>query len=126
MANIFNTIGIFGYNTAYKETAWLGYYALNGGEDMLSVKGETIFVGVSELRAGIDEILKKAREHKVVIEKRHKPVAALVEITKYEEMENLLEALEDVALGCLARERDRGSAPSDFISMEETEDRLIK
>ncbi len=91
---------------------------------MLTVKEETTFVGVSELRNSIDYVLKKAKEHKVVIEKRHKPVAALVGIKKYEEMESLLDAFEDIALGYLAGEREKSSAPSDYLSMEEAESRL--
>ncbi len=91
---------------------------------MITVKENTTFVGVSELRTAIDEVLEKAKDYKVVIEKRHKPVAALVEIKKYEEMENLLDVFEDMALGFLAGERDQKSSKSDFLSLEEAEDRL--
>jgi prevent-host-death family protein len=93
---------------------------------MLTVKEDTTFVGVSELRTRIDYVLKKAKEHKVVIEKRHKPVAALVGIKKYEELESLLDAFEDIALGYLAKEREESSASSDYISIEEAESRLKK
>ncbi len=74
---------------------------------MLTVKEETTFFGVSELRNSIDYVLKKAKEHKVVIEKRHKPVVAPVGIKKYEEMESPLDDFEGIAPGYPAGEKRR-------------------
>jgi len=93
---------------------------------MLTVKENTTFVGISELRGKMDEIVEKAREHKVVIEKRNTPVAALVSIEKYNEMERMLDTFEDIALGYLSRERETGSKTSDYITIEQVEKRLKK
>lgn len=42
---------------------------------------------------------------KVIIERRNKPIAVLVPLKRYEQMEELLEWIEDQALGYLAKER---------------------
>ena len=88
---------------------------------MITVKEDTTIVGVSEIRTKMDEILRLAKKHRVIIEKRNKPVAALVDIEKYEEMEMLLDALEDVALGYLAKDREKTSSARDFIPIKEAE-----
>ena len=88
---------------------------------MITVREDTTIVGVSEMRTKMDEILRLAKKHRVIIEKRNKPVAALVDIEKYDEMEALLDALEDIALGYLARERDKTSGARDFVPIEEAE-----
>ena len=88
---------------------------------MITVKKDTTIVGVSEIRTKMDEILRLAKKHRVIIEKRNKPVAALVDIKQYDEMETLLDALEDVALGYLAKEREKTSAARDFIPIKEAE-----
>lgn len=92
---------------------------------MVTSKKNSASAGVSELGRAFGEVLERAKRlDKVVIKKRNKPVAALVELKKYEEMENLLDAFEDIALGSLAGERDRKSSKSDFLSLEEVEDML--
>ena len=90
---------------------------------MITVKEDTTIVGVSEIRTKMDEILRLAKKNRVIIEKRNRPVAALVDIEKYEEMEMLLDALEDTALGYLAKERENASVDRDFIPIDEAEAR---
>ena len=85
---------------------------------MYTIKEDTTLVGVSELRNRIDKILEEARHHKIIIEKRNKPVAVLVAIDQYNAMEELIDLIEDLELGRLARQREKGSSAKDYISIE--------
>jgi prevent-host-death family protein len=85
---------------------------------MLTVKQDTTLIGVSELRTRIDELLKKMRYSRVLIEKRNKPVAVIMSNEEYEKTESLLDMAEDIVMGYLAKERYENSSPNDFISME--------
>ena len=86
---------------------------------MITVKENTTLVGVSELRAGIDKILEKARKGLVVIEKRHKPQAVLMSSEEYEHIQHMLEIAEDLVLGHIAEDRYKGSKNSDYIDIKE-------
>lgn len=88
---------------------------------MITVKENTTIVGLSELRTKMDKILELAKNYKVLIERRNKPLAVLLDIDKYNEMEKILDALEDVALGYLAKEREAGSKSSNYIDIEKIE-----
>jgi prevent-host-death family protein len=85
---------------------------------MITVNENTTFVGVSELRTHMDEILIASRKNKVIIEKRHKPYAVILDAKKFEQMEHQLEAMEDFLLGILAKEREREGKSSDYIDIE--------
>ncbi|MDD5174146.1 MAG: type II toxin-antitoxin system Phd/YefM family antitoxin [Candidatus Omnitrophota bacterium] len=85
---------------------------------MHTVKEDTTLVGVSELRNRIDMILKETQHHKVIIEKRNKPVAVLIAIDQYNAMEELIDRIEDLELGRLAGEREKTSSRNDYISIE--------
>jgi len=86
---------------------------------MRTIEKNTTLVGVSELRTNFDEILKKAKDTRVIIEKRKKFMAVLMDMEKYEKMEKMLDAVEDIMLGYLAREREKDSDLSDYIDIEE-------
>lgn len=86
---------------------------------MITVKENTTLVGVSELRTGIDNILEKAKEGLVVIEKRHKPQAVLLSTEEYEHMQNMVETAEDLVLGFMARDRFKSSTDKDYIPIED-------
>ncbi|MBT4289444.1 MAG: type II toxin-antitoxin system Phd/YefM family antitoxin [Deltaproteobacteria bacterium] len=85
---------------------------------MITVKENTTLVGVSELRSGIDEVLKKAQEGLVIIEKRHKPQAVLISHEEYAYMQNIMEIAEDFVLGHIAKERLENSDDSDYVDLE--------
>lgn len=85
---------------------------------MYIIKEDTTLVGVSELRNRIDKILQEARYHKIVIEKRNKPVAVLIAIDQYNAMEKLIDHIEDLELGRIAREREKISSKNDYIPIE--------
>ncbi len=85
---------------------------------MMTVQKDTTLVGVSEMRTKMDEILAMSHRHTVIIEKRHKPVAVLIDAGQYEQLEKRLELLEDFALAHLAKARERGSKGSDYMDIE--------
>ena len=85
---------------------------------MHTIKEDTTLVGVSELRNRIDKILREAQHHKIVIEKRNKPVAVLIAIDQYNAMEELIDRIEDLELGRVAKERERISSRNDYSSIE--------
>ncbi|MDO8525253.1 MAG: type II toxin-antitoxin system Phd/YefM family antitoxin [Candidatus Omnitrophota bacterium] len=85
---------------------------------MYTVKEETTLVGVSELRTKLEKILEEAKHHKVVIEKRNKPVAVLIAIERYNEIEEILDMVEDLEFGRIAHERAGRASPKDYISIE--------
>ena len=86
---------------------------------MFTVKKDTTFVGVSELRNKIEEILQESKKHKILIGKRNKPVAVLMDMERYNKMEEALEILEDFALGFLAKKRESKSKDSDYLDIED-------
>ena len=86
---------------------------------MITIKENTTLVGVSELRAGIEKILEKARKGLVIIEKRHKPQAVLMSNEEYTHIQNVLEMAEDLVLGFIAQERFKNSKDSDYIDIED-------
>ncbi|MEI8011869.1 MAG: type II toxin-antitoxin system prevent-host-death family antitoxin [Candidatus Omnitrophota bacterium] len=85
---------------------------------MITVSENTTLVGVSEMRTRMDDILEASRTGKVIIEKRHKPYAVLIDAARYARMEERLDILEDMALARLAIERERGAKPSDYVDIE--------
>lgn len=85
---------------------------------MFTVKENTTFVGVSELRSGIEKILKKARNGLVIIEKRHKPQAVLISNEEYEHLTNILDMAEDLVLGFIAADRFKKGKESDYLDIE--------
>ncbi|MCI5149659.1 MAG: type II toxin-antitoxin system Phd/YefM family antitoxin [Candidatus Electrothrix sp. MAN1_4] len=85
---------------------------------MLTVKENTTFVGVSELRSGIDKILEKTRKGLVIIEKRRRPQAVLMSSEEYEYITGMLDVAEDLVLGFIASERLKNSNESDYVDIE--------
>lgn len=91
---------------------------------MLTVKENTTIVGISELRMKIDEVLEAAKKHKVLIKRRNKPLAVLLDMERYNEIERVLDTLEDIALGYLAKEREAKSKPADYLDIAEAEKKI--
>ena len=81
-------------------------------------------VGVSELRTQLDKVLKLAKDSKVFLGKRQKPVAVIMPIEEYTQMEKLLDHIEDTVLGYIAQEREKHSDIKDYIPLEEMEKRI--
>ena len=91
---------------------------------MRRVKEDTTLAGISELRTQAEAIVKAAQREPVVLEKRHKPIAVLVPIERYERTENTLDLLEDTILGLLAKEREQRSRRKNVLTLEELEKRV--
>lgn len=91
---------------------------------MFTVKEDTTLVGISELRTNFSKVLEALEKYKVLLERRNKPVAVIVPIKKYQEMEELIELIEDMGLGYLAKERDQKSRPGDYLDMAKVEKKL--
>jgi len=88
---------------------------------MHTFEEKTTWVGISELRTKMREILKQAKENRVFIGKRNKLIAVLLDIEQYKRMERILEELEDFALGYLAFQREKSSRKRDYLDMEKVE-----
>lgn len=87
------------------------------------IEENTTLVGTTELRSRMKDIQKALKHSKVVLEMRNKPLAVLVPIERYKKMEEMLEMLEDRALGYLARKRD--SLKEDhYLTLDEAEKKL--
>lgn len=91
---------------------------------MLNVKADTVIVGVSELRTHLEDILKKTEHMRVAIARRNQVVGMLLSLKQYEEMEEMLEMAEDIALGYLARERERKKTAGRYLTLDEVEKKL--
>ena len=91
---------------------------------MITLKEETTLVGISELRTKVEEILRAMQRSTVVIERRHKPLAVMLPIARYEEMEAMLDLVEDQVLGRLAKEREGKAHRKAYLPLEEVEKRL--
>lgn len=85
---------------------------------------ESAIVGVSELRTHLKEILELAKKVKVFLGKRQKPIAVLVPIEKYQEMEAFLDRIEDTVLGYMAEERDKTTPTKKYLTLEEAEKKI--
>ena len=91
---------------------------------MINIKEGTTLVGISELRTKLDKILEESKKHKILIEKRNKPVAVLIDLERFQQMEETLELLEDFALGYLAREREEKGKNIRYLDIEEVRKKL--
>lgn len=85
---------------------------------MRTFKEDTTLIGVSELRNNFDKILEKAKENRVIIEKRKELKAVLLDLKEYREMEKMLDAVEDIILGYLAKEREEDTELSDYLDID--------
>ena len=91
---------------------------------MITIKADTTLVGVSELRNNIDNIIKAAKLGNVIIEKRHKPVLAIMSMAKYEKLQELIEELEDRELGYVALRRVQKTKLSEYVLLDDAEKRV--
>ena len=93
---------------------------------MMTIKEETTIVGVSEMRTKMDEILAASRKHLVIIEKRNKPLAVLIDAIAYARLAERMEILEDFVLAHVAKAREHGAKKSDYIDIETALKRVSK
>jgi len=93
---------------------------------VITVKEDTTLVGISELRTNMEKVLEAMAKYKVIIEKRNRPIAVMLPIAQYNRMEEMLEFVEDRALGYLAKIRDIESKPKDYISLGDAERKVSR
>ena len=91
---------------------------------MISVKENTTLVGVSEFRTNPEAVFKQMNKSTVILEKRNRPLAVLLPIERYEELERAMEWLEDQALGYLAQSREKQTPKGRYIPLFEAEKRV--
>ena len=84
---------------------------------MFTIEERTTLVGISELRTKLDEVLKAAKHSKVIIGRRNKPVAVLMDIEVYNRLDDLIEAWSDENLSAQASKRLAGAKRRHHVSM---------
>jgi prevent-host-death family protein len=85
---------------------------------MLTVEANTTLIGVSELRTGVEKILKRASQGVVIVEKHHRPAAVLMSNREYQRMKEVYDLAEDLVLGHLADQRFHASRAKDYVDIE--------
>ncbi len=90
---------------------------------MFTVEGKTTLVGMAELRKLTKEILEKLKSSRLILTKRNKPVGVILDYEEFQNIEEIIEALEDYILGTLAKERAKRKGKK-AVSLEEAEKRL--
>ena len=78
---------------------------------MITIKVKSTIANISELRKKetSDQLLKNLKDHNVVLEKHHSPVAVMIDFNQFAVIEKMVEFAEDYVLGMLAQERDKSS-----------------
>lgn len=91
---------------------------------MLALDEQAALIGVSELRKETQTLLRFLQTHKVILTKRNKPIAVVVDFDRYNEMERLIELIEDTAVGLIASEREKGTKKESYLTHEEMKRRV--
>lgn len=72
---------------------------------MLTIKEDTAIIGVAELRTKTADVLKEIKKHRVILTRRNRPVGIIIDYDEYKKIEQMLDEVEDIVLGKIARER---------------------
>lgn len=86
---------------------------------------QTAVAAISELRTKLDAILRQIKETSVLLEKHNKPVAVMVDPTKYERMQEAIETASDLLLAFEARRRESSRKERDYIPLAEAQRRAL-
>ena len=89
---------------------------------MRRVEEPATYYGASELRISFDKILAEAMTRRVIIEKRHKPVAVLMSIEEFKKYESLVEEAEDQYFSDIVKERIK--KPVKYLTLDEAKKKL--
>lgn len=87
---------------------------------MLTVKEDSTLIGVAELRTKAADVIKEIKKQKVILTKRNRPVGVIIDYDEYEKIQHILDEVEDMVLGNIARER-LGRKDKKAITLEEAE-----
>ncbi len=91
---------------------------------MLTIAERTTLVGISELRTKLDEVLRAAKHSKVLIGRRNKPLAVLMDIDVYNRLDDLIEAWTDEQLAVQAAKRLAGAGRRGRVSLAQARKKL--
>jgi PHD/YefM family antitoxin component YafN of YafNO toxin-antitoxin module len=91
---------------------------------MKTIQEKTTLVAVSELRTKMDQVLEALKHSTVMIERRHRPIAVLLDVEYYRQLDRMMERISDVLLAVEARERARSGTPKKDLTLDEVEKRL--
>ncbi len=86
---------------------------------MFKVKDKAFVMGVSELRKAIPDLVSGLKDEKIILTKKGKPIAVLYAFEKYEQQEELLDALEDIVLGHTASQREKNIPKKNYLSHDQ-------
>ena len=87
---------------------------------MFRVEADTTFIGLSELRKEIPNLLQEIQQHKVILTKRNQPVGVIVNYNEYKKLEEIFEQIEDLSLGSIANNRAKRKNKR-LLSLKEAE-----
>ncbi len=90
---------------------------------MYTFKEDSSIVGVAELRSKTSNVLNEIKKNKVILTKRNKPVGIIIDYKEYEKMQKIIDEVEDIVLGNIARDRIKRK-DREAISLEEAEKRV--
>jgi len=90
---------------------------------VITLKEDTTLIGIAELRSKASEVLKKIKKYRVVLTKRNKPMGVIIDYEEYEHMQNMLEEVEDFALGKIAEKRLKRKGRK-TLTLEEAEQKV--
>lgn len=82
---------------------------------MIQISDDTIMIGATELRTEMPKLARELNEKKVIVTNRGKPLAVLENFESYKIKEKLLDELDDLIAGYVAKERFENSKPEDYI-----------
>jgi hypothetical protein len=83
---------------------------------MFDIGDDAVMVGATEFRSSIPKFAKKNGNKTVFVTSRGEPVAVLEPFSKNKKKEKLIDDLEDLILGHLAKERYESSSSDDFLA----------
>ncbi len=90
---------------------------------MFTFKEDTALIGIAELRTKAAEILKKIKKYRIILTKRNKPVGMIIDYDEYLQMQRVLDEIEDIVLGNIAKDRLERKGKK-FITLDEAEEKV--
>lgn len=90
---------------------------------MITVKEDMALIGIAELRNKASDVLSKIKKHRVILTKRNKPLGVIIDYDEYKEMQRIIDEVEDLALGSIAKDRLERKGKK-YVSLDEAEKKV--
>ncbi len=90
---------------------------------MIIFKEDTALIGIAELRTKAADVLKKIKKYRIILTKRNKPVGMIIDYDEYLQMQRVLDEVEDLVLGNIAKDRLERKDKK-FITLDEAEEKV--